>query len=301
MNQIYTESLYQNRITSRSHKVGGKSYQEHVLPVESVREYFQHFPVLEVDYTFYQVLRDQRGQPTQSYRTLKAYHGQTTEKDSLIVKVPQLICARKIRQGNHYEKNPSYLDAEVFHQQFYEPAVELLGTRLRAFIFEQEYQRRDERMPLQELAGSLEDFLGRIPADDRYHVELRTESYLETMTFQVLGKFGVGQVLSHWTWLPSLASQFAKAGGSFFNAGRQAIVRLMTPRGTRYEEAYARAFPFHDLVPGMMQPEMIEDTVRMMREALRQKVQLNVIINNRAGGNAPRIAQLVAARFLQTD
>jgi hypothetical protein len=34
-----------------------------------------------------------------------------------------------------------------------------------------------------------------------------------------------------------------------------------------------------------------------MIEALKQGVQANVIINNRAGGNAPLIAQKVAGRF----
>ena len=30
----------------------------------------------------------------------------------------------------------------------------------------------------------------------------------------------VGQVLSHWTWLPPLRKQLAKTGGEFFNAGK---------------------------------------------------------------------------------
>ncbi len=72
----------------------------------------------------------------------------------------------------------------------------------------------------------------------------------------------------------------------------------MTPLGTRYEDAYARAFPFNQLVEGMIQPRMVNETAELMREGARQNVGMNVIINNRAGGNAPRIAQLVAERFL---
>ena len=44
--QIYTEERYKGRITSRSNKVGGKSFKEEVLPVECVEEYFDHFSVL---------------------------------------------------------------------------------------------------------------------------------------------------------------------------------------------------------------------------------------------------------------
>ena len=54
-----------------------------------------------------------------------------------------------------------------------------------------------------------------------------------------------------------------------------------------YEESYANAFPFDKMVPGMLDPEMIEDTVKIVNEAIKGKVQVNLIINNRIGGNAP--------------
>jgi hypothetical protein len=116
--------------------------------------------------------------------------------------------------------------------------------------------------------------------------------------FEVLEKHGVGQVLSHWTWLPTLKKQWLKAGERFFNKGKEVIIRLMTPLGLRYEDAYAKAFPFNKLVEGMMQYEMVEETAELMLKGLKQKVNMNVIINNRAGGNAPMIAQQVSKRFL---
>ena len=44
-------------------------------------------------------------------------------------------------------------------------------------------------------------------------------------------------------------------------------------------------------------PEMIEDTVKIVNEAIKKKIQVNLIINNRAGGNAPLVAQKIADRF----
>jgi hypothetical protein len=64
-----------------------------------------------------------------------------------------------------------------------------------------------------------------------------------------------------------------------------------------YEESYAKAFPFDKMVPGMLVPEMIEDTARIVNEAIKDKVQVNLIINNRTGGNAPLIAQKIADRL----
>jgi hypothetical protein len=47
----------------------------------------------------------------------------------------------------------------------------------------------------------------------------------------------------------------------------------------------------------MLDPRMIEDTVQLIREALRRERQIAIIINNCAGGNAPLIAQLIAEKL----
>ncbi len=296
--QVYSEERYRGRIAGRTRKVGGKAYKEMVLPVDSLGEYFDHFPVLEIDYTFYQPLLDSNGTPTQSFQVLKSYREHMASGDSLILKVPQIVFAEKIRQGSNYLSNETYLNPEVFTRRFYEPATELLGPYLRGFIFEQEYQRKDERTPERELARALAGFFEALPADPRYHVEFRTESYLHKAVFSVMEKYGIGQVLSHWTWLPALSVQYARSGCAFFNSGRHAVVRLMTPIGTRYEDAFARAFPFDRLIDGMLQPRMIDEAAELINEGIRQNVRMNLIINNRAGGNAPLIAQLIARRFL---
>ena len=48
------------------------------------------------------------------------------------------------------------------------------------------------------------------------------------------------------------------------------------------------AFPFDKMVPGIADPEMVEDTARIINEAIKDRVQVNLIINNRAGGNRSR-------------
>jgi len=148
------------------------------------------------------------------------------------------------------------------------------------------------------LTQDLDEFFGKIPKDPRYHLELRTEAYLVDPVFDVLKKNGVGLVFSHWTWLPPLGKQFAKVRGEFFNSGRQGVIRLLTPLRMGYEESYAQAFPFDKMVSGMLDREMIEDTVKIVKEGIKDKIQVSLIINNRAGGNAPLIAQEIADSFL---
>jgi uncharacterized protein YecE (DUF72 family) len=295
--QIYTKGRYENGITRRSHKIGEQNFTEETLPVESVAEYFDHFPLLEIDYTFYRPLLESKGSPSPNFHVLNSYRQQMKKEDLVLLKAPQIIIARKLRRGGAFVENEYYLNADIFTKQFYQPAVEILGPCLNGIIFEQEYHIKNDRIPISKLAKDLDEFFGKIPKDTRYHIELRTEAYLADPVFQVLKKHGVGLVFSHWTWLPPLRKQFAKAGTEFFNSGKQVVIRLITPLRTSYEESYAKAFPFDKMVPGMLDSEMIEDTVKIVNEAQKDKVQVNMIINNRAGGNAPLIAEKIADRL----
>jgi uncharacterized protein YecE (DUF72 family) len=299
LGQIYSEDRYHGRIGQRTKVVREHTFIEKVLPVDSVTEYFKHFPVLEIDFTFYRPLLDENGQPTQNFRVLQAYRQHLQDTDALLLKVPQIITAPKLRRGGSYQENSIYLNAEVFIRQFYEPANELLGPALTGFIFEQEYLTKQDRPPVAEMAAVLDTFFRKIPKDSRYHLELRTDLYLREPVFGVLERYGVGQILSHWTWLPPLRKQLAKAGSRFFNAGRQSVIRLLTPFGMRYDESYIQAFPFDKLVEGMRRPEMIQETVDLMWQAVNQEIVVNLIINNRAGGNAPLMAQMIAEKFLK--
>ncbi|MGA2935685.1 MAG: DUF72 domain-containing protein [Syntrophobacteraceae bacterium] len=298
--QIYSEELYTEQITSRTNRVGNKSFREEVLPVDSVREYFQHFKVLEIDYTFYAPLIE-NGVPTHCANTLKQYSMRMGPEDRVFLKAPQMFFAQKLRRGKDYAPNESFLASDAFTRQFYEPAVSLLGPNLKGIIFEQEYQRQSERIPPVQLATQLDRFFNSIPRDNRYQVELRTEAYYCKPVIEVLAKHGAGQILSHWTWLPALKRQFSRVGNRFITAGGQAVIRLMTPIGIRYEDAYARAFPFDRLKEEMIQPGMIAQTAQLMWEALRSEVEINIIINNRAAGNAPRLAQRIVREFVAME
>jgi uncharacterized protein YecE (DUF72 family) len=297
--QIYTRERYEGRTTRRTNTVGGKAFTEETLPVESVTEYFEHFSVLEIDYTFYSLLLDMDQKPTQTYHVLGRYREHMTEADRVVLKVPRPISAQKVHRGGKYISNETYLNAQVFVDLFYGPAVEMLGSTLAGIIFEQEYQRKQDRMPVGQMAESLDRFFESIPNDGRYHLELRTDGYLSAPVFEVLERHGVGQVLSHWTWLPPLKKQLAKADHRVFSADRRRIIRLMTPIGMRYEDAYAKAHPFDKLVEGMLQPQMVRETAELMHRAIEENVETSILINNRAGGNAPMIARQVVEQFLK--
>lgn len=82
--------------------------------MDSATEYFEHFPVLEIDFTFYLPLRDQDGKLTQTFQVLRAYRQHLRDGDPLLLKVPQVVTALKLRRGGQYRDNPAYLNDEVF-------------------------------------------------------------------------------------------------------------------------------------------------------------------------------------------
>ena len=290
LGQIYSEDKYEGRLTRRPTTVGGKKYTEEVLPVDSVIEYYDHFPVLEIDFTFYRPLVDRKGNSTHNLHVLRTYKKHMNTNDRMILKVPQAVFAKKLRRAKTFSENPDYLSTEMFIKGFYDPATSLLDNALAGMIFEQEYQRKNDSSTPENLASELDEFFTSIPKDNRYHVEIRTGRLLAQPLFNVLSKHGVGLVLSHWTWLPSLHSQLEKAQGAKFNSDNTLLIRLLTPRGKNYAETYEAAFPFNAMVEGMLNQNSIQDVVTVVRAALKDGRWVYLLINNRAGGNAPLIA-----------
>jgi uncharacterized protein YecE (DUF72 family) len=167
--QIYTKGPYENGITRRSHKVGDQTFTEETLPVDSVAEYFEHFPILEIDYTFYRPLLELNGTPSLNFRVLKNYRQQMKKGDLVLLKAPQMVTARKLRREGAFVENENYLNADIFTRQFFEPAEEILGPCLHGIIFEQEYHVKNDRIPISKLSLDLDEFFGKIPKDKRYH------------------------------------------------------------------------------------------------------------------------------------
>jgi hypothetical protein len=50
--------------------------------------------------------------------------------DRIILKVPQIITAQKMHRGDQYLENEGYLNTRIFMEQFYKPAINLLGSKL---------------------------------------------------------------------------------------------------------------------------------------------------------------------------
>lgn len=319
--QVYPEDTWAHRVSTRTKRLGGASFEERTVPVESTADYFRHFSVVELDFTFYRPLADEAGKPTPNRFVLERYAEHAPDDARFLLKVPQAFSARTLRQEKApasatrideglarrgraaYVPNPTYLDAEGYTERFLGPAVDVLGDRLAGVVFEQEYARKGESPTPEAFVGELDAFFAEVGGRRvQAHLEVRSPHLLEPPYFAWLEARGLGYVFSHWTWLPPLGDQLRLAGGRFTAANGEAVVRLLTPLRVRYEEAYALAHPFDAAVPELSETpgarRMIEDTADLAAKAADAGVVLNVVANNRAFGNAPALAQAVAERAL---
>jgi len=302
LGQIYPPDRYADRVSTRSRKMGGQTFTERRVPIESVRDYFEHFEVLEIDFTFYRPLLEESGEPGSNYHVLSNYAEHAPANAAFLLKAPQKFFARSLRRDGEFVDNPTFLDADSYLETFHEPALDILGDRLDGVIFQQEYQRVADSPRPDENVDQLDDFFGALPGTPQPHIELRSEHLLRGPYFDWLAERGLGHVFSHWTWLPPLRAQWSMSGERLTAANDQVVTRLLTPRDMKYAEAYATAHPFEEPVPELSETDqahdMVLDVTALAFRAEANDAVLNVVANNRAWGNAPDLNRAIAHRIL---
>ncbi len=303
--QVYPER-WRSEVQTRKKRVGGASFEERQLPIASVRDYFEHFSVLEIDFTFYRPLLEDDGEPGTNYFVLQNYVEHAPADARFLLKAPQAFAARTLRRsgkgGPRYEDNPTYLDAPAYTRQFLDPAVALLGDRLRGVLFEQEYTRVAESPDPEMFVANLDGFFRDVPREVQTHLEVRSPHLLVPAYLDWLAESGLGFVFSHWQYLPSIKEQWERVGGRFTAADGNVVLRLLNPRGMSYGDAFVAAYPFEGPVEALagtpQARQMVDEATALAYRAVEEEATLNVIANNRAWGNSPDLAAAVAARFL---
>jgi uncharacterized protein YecE (DUF72 family) len=160
------------------------------------------------------------------------------------------------------------------------------------FIFE--FQRRLD-LPPEEFLKRLDSFLGGLPKEWKYAVEVRDETLLTKAYHSVLASHGISHVYNHWTAMPSLAEQHRLLGSAF--TAPFVLLRLLTPRGVAYEDAVRRYKPYDQIKAPIL--EMREDTVRLAYQAVNENRRVYTLVNNRSEGSAPRTIQAIVALMHQ--
>jgi uncharacterized protein YecE (DUF72 family) len=140
-----------------------------------------------------------------------------------------------------------------------------------------------------EFLERLDQFLSQLPKNWEYAVEVRHESLLTPEYRDILQRHGVSHVYNHWTSMPALLEQH-KLLGEVFTAPF-VILRLLTPRGVKHDDAVRRYKPYNQLK--MPLPQMREETVTLAEQAVSNRRRVYALVNNRSEGSAPRTVQAI--------
>lgn len=220
---------------------------------------------------------------------LRYYLNQIPEDFEMCFKVWEELTihtfANHVRYGAKAgQANPRFLDAKLFNELVLTPYREAnfqphMGVLM--FEFQQHGMLRGE------FCSRLDRFFGQLPKDLRYAVELRNAGLLGQEYGKVLESHGVAHVYNHWSYMPGLLHQHTRMDEHF--TASFAVIRLLTPLHMSHDAAVKRAAPYSKIV-GVL-PQMREETVALIKQAVGENRRAYVLVNNRSEGNAPLTIQ----------
>lgn len=105
-------------------------------------------------------------------------------------------------------------------------------------------------MSREEFCSRLDTFLGQLPKDFRYAVEIRNAGLLGPDYRKVLEHHGVAHIYNHWSFMPSLQDQHQRMEERF--TAPFTVLRLLTPLKMSYEAAKRRAKPYDKVISELL-------------------------------------------------
>lgn len=269
LGQIYDEQRYLAR-----GKLSRKRFES-----ECLREYADVFPSVCVDAGYYRF-------PAES--TIAGLAGRVPEHFRLCFKVTDEITVKRFPALDRFgaragAENPHFLDAQLFADAFLAPLAPH-REKIGALIFEFSSFRPPQFARGRDFVAALDGFIGRIPRDWQYGVEVRNASLLHPDYFAVLRRHGVAHVFNSWTKMPPVSEQTAMPGA--FTADFFAARFLLRP-GRTYREAVSRFQPYRET--GEADPAARAAIATLIRRnaAAPGARPSYVFVNNRLEGNAP--------------
>ena len=264
-----------------------RQYAKTTFARECLGEYCQYlyngelvFRTVGNDSTFYRP-------PTTNQ--LRHYLKQIPEDFEMCFKVWEDITIPHYTQHARYglkagTPNPRFLDATLFSDLVLAPYREAsFASHLGPFIFE--FQRHG--LTADKFCSRLDRFLGQLPNEFRYAVEIRNPGLLGPNYRKVLERHEVAHVYNHWSYMPPLLQQHEQMEECF--TAPFTVFRLLTPLNMSYETAKKRAAPYDKIVGDL--PQMRKETVVLIKQAAAENRQAYVLVNNRSEGNAPTTIQ----------
>ncbi|MBS0394633.1 MAG: DUF72 domain-containing protein [Proteobacteria bacterium] len=253
---------------------------EQLLARQGLVAYARH-PLLRavsVDRTFYAPLTAEE---------FREYAGMVPPDFRFVVKAHAALTTPIDRQARNVAVTPDvdrFLDLRYALERIVAPAVEGLGERLGALLFQFPPLGLPYARDPQLFTTALAAFLDALPRGPQYAVELRNREMLGPAYSDALARNGVTHCFNVHPRMPGVLEQATVLGENAWLSGT-VIVRWMLHPQQDYEAARERYFPFDRIVD----PDAINRAAvaTLLGRILGRGNEAIVIANNKAEGCAP--------------
>jgi uncharacterized protein YecE (DUF72 family) len=255
------------------------------LAREGLREYARH-PLLGtvgVDRSYYARVPDE---------DFRRYAEQLPEGFPCCCKAPARVTSALKPERGPAEPNPEFLSADSLIDELLEPVGRVFRPHAGPFILQFPPLLRRSGLDRAVFIDGLDRFLGRLPRDFQYAVEVRDRKLLGPDYAQVLSRHGAAHVYNAWTAMPLPADQAALVP---VDAMPFMMVRLLLRPGATYEEQREAFAPFDRLVAP--DEPMRDQVVDLVGKAVARAVPAYVLVNNKAEGSSPLTIEALAERI----
>ncbi|MDP9901738.1 DUF72 domain-containing protein [Variovorax ginsengisoli] len=268
-------------------------YEQSVLSRHGLPAYAQH-PLLRavgIDRTFYRPLTASQ---------FARYAAQVPDDFRFVVKAPSVVADAMVRDenGRGMQPNPVFLDPLLAVQQFVQPALDGLGHKLGALVFQLSPLPVPMLARLPEVLERLRTLLCALPAlaptapDAVTAVEVRNPEFLTPAFVDVLREAGATYCLGLHPKLPPIEAQLPLLRALWPGplVCRWNLNRLHGAYG--YEDARALYLPFDQVVDP--DPDTRAVLARVIDATTRAGQHAYVTVSNKAEGSAPLTVRSLA-------
>ena len=269
LGQIYDEQRYLTR-----GKLSTKRFE-----TECLEEYAEIFPSVCVDAGYYRF-------PSEKY--LAGLCAQVPDHFRLSYKVTDEITVKKFPKLDRFgdragTDNEHFLNAKLFLDAFLGPlSSHRAKTGVLIFEFSSFYPTHFER--LRDFIAALDVFLGQLPANWQYGVEVRNANLLRAEYFDVLRAHHVAHVFNSWTKMPPVKEQMALPGA--FTADFLTARFLLRP-GRAYQQAVDSFHPYAETKEKNEEARTAIKTLIQRSKTSPTPRPSYLFVNNRLEGNSP--------------